>query len=276
MVSPSIVNEPLVLCCAQKGRWCPLSVDRSSTVGAFFVAEGHSLKMKTDYTDLFTINVSNSVSGDPTQIFFTSADRGHYLLCVNNMLCERARVAGIGGPWEKLELRPALAGNYYCFHLYASSGSGLSSNLVPVCFDEAGACLVQCAPAPECERAVFALQYASAAVLLKEIQDLERKGSEQRYMFNSLDDLVKKTGEDSADFQNLSRSRDEEEEKLVFLQDNFAFYTQQLQYELLRADHASPPQAGIPDSADSLSSSSGSTVQSGSSCSRSMTKSDRS
>lgn len=263
MVSPSIVSEPLVLCCAQKGRWCPLSVDRSSTVGAFFVAEGHSLKMKTDYTDLFTINVSNSVSGDPTQIFFTSADRGHYLHCVNNMLCERARVAGIGGPWEKLELRPALAGNYYCFHLYASSGSGLgSSNLVPVCFDEAGACLVQCAPVPECERAVFALQYASAAVLLNEIMDLERKCSEQRYMFNSLDPL--------------SRSRDEEEEKLVFLQDNFAFFTQQLQYELLRADHASPSQAGIPDSADSLSSSSGSTIQSGSSCSRSMIKSDRS
>jgi len=273
MVSSRIVNEPLVLCCAQKGRWCPLSVDRSSTVGAFFLAEGHALKLMHDYTDLFTINVTNSVAGDPTQIFFTSADQGHYLLCVNNMLCERARLAGMGGPWERLELRPALPGNYYCFHLYASSGFGPNSNLLPVCFDEVGARLVQCAPAPDCERAVFALQTASSAMLLQDIMELERKCSEQRSMFNSLDDLVRRhpgnktSAEHSADFLKLARSRDAEEEQLVFLQDNFAFVTEQLQYNLFGAGHATDTQARMPDSQGSLSSRS--TLKSESSCSRS-------
>lgn len=278
VVSADIESEPLVLCCAQKGRWFPLSVDRNATVGAFLVAEGHALKMMQDYTDLFTINVSNSVSEDPTQIFFRSADRGHYLLCVNNTLCERARVAGMGGPWEKFELRPALPGNRYCFHLYAPSGFGPNSSLLPLCFDEAGLCLFQGSPTPGCERAVFALQRGSSAMLLQEMMDLERHCSEQRSTFNSLDALVKRRAnkgtpeEPTPEYEDLVNRRDEEEEKLVFLQDNFAFVTEQLQQNLLGVGHASgaasPTKGKIPDSAISLDSvSSGSTLQSDSTCS---------
>jgi len=266
-VSSRLAEEPLVLCCAQKGRWCPLSVDRKLTVGSFFWAEGHALKLMHDYTDLFTINVTNSIPGDPTQILFTSADQGHYLHCVNNMLCERARLAGMGGAWKKLELRPALPGNYYCFHLYASQ--------LPVCFDEGSSSLVQCSPAPDCERAVFALQSASSAMLLQDIMELERRCSDQRSMFNSLDELVRQhpgngTSDDcSADFLDLERSRDAEEEQLVFLQDNFAFVTEQLQYSLFGAGHATATQARIPDSEESLSSRSS---KSESSCSGSVSK----
>jgi len=200
---------------------------------------------------------------------------GHYLLCVSNMLCERACLAGVGGAWEKLELRPALLGNYYCFHLYACHGFGPNSHSLPVCLDEGNSSLVQCSPAPDCERAVFALQSASSAMLLQDTMELERRCSDQRSMFNSLDDLVRRhpgngtSADQREDFLNLERSRDAEEEQLVFSEDYFAFVTEQLQYNLVGAGHATATQARIPDSEGSLSSRSS---KSESSCSGSVSK----
>lgn len=271
MVSSCIESEPVILCCARQDRWCSLSVEQSSIVGNRFLAQGHALKLMHDYSDLFTMNVTNSVAGDPTQIFFRSADEGHYLLCLSNTLCvcDRAQPTmwqGMAG-WEKMQLRPAVPGNHYCFHLYCPSGSGLASSAsqLPICFNEETGCLTQAQPEPGCEPAVFALHTASSALLLQEIIVLTGQCNEAREQFKHYDKFLKlrkfacngTPAEHAPELQRLSSMRNAAEEQLVFLEDNLAFVREQLDAKLQDAGagaaHGLPPEACIPDSKDSLS-----------------------
>jgi len=229
--------------------------------GVVFFGQGHPLKLMHDYTDLFTINVTNLVAGDPTQIFFRSTHQDRYLLCINKMLCERALLKDLS-PWEKLELRPALPGNHYCFYIYGPSSDamslGPSSSPLPICFDEAGGCLVQALPVPGCQPAVFTLQTASSALLLQEITDLIQECAKQRFQFSGLNNLLNlqrvacrgtAAGEHSVEFQKLTRKRDAEEEQLVFLQDHLAFLEEQLQFHT----HNAGATDGIPESEENSS-----------------------
>ena len=216
MVSPCVEKEPVILCCARKDRWCPLTVEQTSSVGTFLFAQGHALKLMYDYTDLFTIDVTNSVAGDPTQIFFRSTEEGHYLCCLSNMLCKSSLLQGMGGSWARMQLRPALPGNHYCFHLYCPSSLAPNASPVPICFDEESRCLILAEPEPGCEPAVFSLQTASTALLLKELVDLTQHCSEQRSLFSYLDNFLRlqklgckgTSAEYSDELQKLSSKRD--------------------------------------------------------------------
>lgn len=201
-----------------------------------FFAQGHALKFMQDHTNMFTLNVTNSVAGDPTQIFIRSADQNRYLLCINNMLCERAVLQGSAGTWEKMQLRPAVAGNHYCFHIYAPG----SQDPLPICFDEETGSLMQAQPEAGCEPAVFTMEKASSALLLQEIMDLTSEVSEQKVTFDKLVNYIAfktrcfsgTTLQHSAEAQKLSCRKDAEEEKLVFLEDNLSFVRDQLQSNL--------------------------------------------
>lgn len=205
-------------------------------MGSFFIAQGHALKFMQDHTNMFTLNVTNSVAGDPTQIFIRSADQNRYLLCISNMLCERAVLQGSAGNWEKMQLRPAVAGNHYCFHIYAPS----NQDPLPICFDEETGSLMQAQPEAGCEPAVFAMEKASSALLLQEIMDLTAEVSEQKTTFEKLQTYVafrargwKDTPlQHCAEAQKLSSRKDAAEEKLVFLEDNLSFVREQLQSNL--------------------------------------------
>jgi len=211
------------------------------------------------YKDLFTINVTNSVAGDPTQIFFNSTEEGHYLLCMMNCLCEAVQTSDVLkvalASLSKMQLRPAVQGNHYCFHIYSQ---------LPVCLDEETGCLVHAQPKPGCEPAVFALQTASSALLLQEIIELTRQCAEKRSGFTALNKLLhlrqaqcKGTPQEfSAELQEQVNRRDKEEEKLVFLEDNLSFVREQLNDLLLDAGPDAAhglPEACMPDFEDALS-----------------------
>jgi len=244
LVSPCIENEPLILVCAWKDRWWPLSARRDSKVGwQFPCGQGHSLELMHDYNDLFTVNAAKAGPDDLNQISFRSTDQGRCLQCIENKFCEWARFPGLPRPWERLQLRPALPGNYYCFHIYAATSltnavAGASSSALPICFDEVNACLVQCSPEPGCEPAVFALQTASSAHLLQEIIDLTHECYKQRNVIKGLSMLLNmqwiacKGSLEEASLQVQVSRRNVEAERLIHLEDNLDFLREQLQATL--------------------------------------------
>lgn len=212
-------------------------------VGSYFFAQGHALKLMSDYTDLFATTVTNTVAGDPSHVCFQSADQGCSLLCIGNQFCELTGFQGLTGAWGRLELRPALPGNYYCFHLYAPASfadamTGTHPDVLPICLDQKSGCLVQCLPGPGCEPAVLALQTASSAHLLQEIIELTQQTFQQRGVFSGLNTLVKMqmlAFGASHISESQMQKRDAEEEKLVFLEDSLDFARHQLQSSLAAA-----------------------------------------
>jgi hypothetical protein len=196
-----------------------------------------------DYNDLFTVNAAKAGPDDLNQISFRSTDQGRCLQCIENKFCEWARFPGLPRPWERLQLRPALPGNYCCFHIYAATSltnavAGASSSALPICFDEVNACLVQCSPEPGCEPAVFALQTASSAYLLQEIIDLTHECYKQRNVIKGLSMLLNmqwiacKGSLEEASLQVQVSRRNVEAERLIHLEDNLDFLREQLQATL--------------------------------------------
>jgi len=167
---------------------------------------------------------------------------------------------------EMMELRTAVRGNHYCFHLYCTSGSGLLSRAsqLPICIDEETGCLIQAEAEPGREPAVFSLQTASLAQMLQERLSLRQQCEEQRDCFQRLDqslrqrkDACKSTAaEQSPELAKLQNERNDAEEKLVYLEDMLEFVKDQHQFKLQAAgagaSHGLPPEACTPDSKDSL------------------------
>jgi hypothetical protein len=262
-VSPCIEEEPVILCCARRDIWCPLAVDEMLVVGNRFFAQGCALSVKHDYSDVFAMSITNSVAGDSTNIFFRSTDDGQYLCCLSSRLCASSLMQGMAGNWARMELRPAAPGNHYCFHLYApnSSLAPNASPVVPICYDEESRCLVQAEPEPGCDLAVFSLQTASSALLLKEIITLTQQCSEQRSLYNRYENLYRlqrlaaiakgPSAEFSEELMQLAGKRCTAEENLVFLEDTLDFCREQLQFNL---QYAGPGAAhGLPEACRPIS-----------------------
>jgi hypothetical protein len=258
-LSPRLEEEPVILCCARKDQWCPLAVDQSSVVGNLFFAQGVALHVRQDYTDLFTVNITNAVAGDPTDVVFRSADDGQYVCLLSSRLCTSSLLQGMAGHWAKMELRPAVPGNHYCFHLYSPDSMAPHAAPVPICYDEGSNCLVQADPAPGCEAAVFSLQTASSALMLKEIVDLTQQCAEQRRLSNHLNNLYRlqklaaiprgTSAQYSEEFQRLAYRRDMAEQQHVFLEDELCFMKEQLKFNLQYAGVGAAhglPEACIP------------------------------
>lgn len=225
------------------------------------------MKLMHDCTDPFTIHIQNSLAGDSTHMLFRSADKGRYLKCISGTFCESVGQAAeaLAGSWAKLQLRPAIPGNHYCFHLYTSS-------VLPICYDDDRECLVQGPPEPGCEPAVFALQTASSVSLLQEIIDTTGLIFEQKRKLSSLesnvvakralcemDNLINRLRDRNGKEQvpSVSSRRDAEEEQLVFLESNLEFQKEQLHAALERAgegaEHGLPEACILDDCEDSFS-----------------------
>lgn len=234
----SIKSAAAVLCCVLDGKWCPVFAERTCHVG-MCLAQGHPLKPSRDYSDLLKLEIINAEFGDPRRIYIRSVDRGRYLLFLRNTLCERAHVRGTAGAWEKLQLFPTSSDDPHCFHL-----KGRGSSAAFICFDKVNDCFVQGPDTPGCPPVVFAFQSAAAAQLQQEMVGLACQCATQKSRLGDSKKVLRQQrharrgtpAELSESFGQLSRMHDEEEERLVFLQDNLAFSREQVECNLLDED----------------------------------------
>lgn len=230
-LSPSLGEggQPVVLCCAINGEWCPAAMEPGSVVSGC-LAQGHVLRPKRDYSEVHRLVIQIPRQGDFTRAYFKSAASGAYVLLVRRTLCERARLRGSAGPWERLQLRPTASLNPGCFHLQSHWSR------LPLCFDTDGDCFVQSLPRVNCQQAVFALQAADSAELLQEASGLLLHCAEQSRTVRELNEQFRaqrrirrgRPSELSASFDRLTSGREAEEAQLVFMQDHLSFLREQL------------------------------------------------
>merc|ERR1712232_326768 len=167
-MSAKLEGELFVLCCYLNGKWCPLTVDRCSRLGATWVTQGHCLRLadENDFSSIVYFSIKNSKTLDPTRVCMRTASRGAYLLFVSRRLCERARVSGTAGSWERLEFRKAFADNPHIFNIYTMYGVkyGVSSfaKSAGTYFDDSRGCFMMGSHEPT----LFALQSAACVELL--------------------------------------------------------------------------------------------------------------
>jgi len=219
----------VVLLCAIGGRWKPVGFEPNSRI-ATCIAQGHMLKAGRSYADARHFVVQGSRQLDPRRVYFRSAARGGYLLFVRGTLCERARLRGSAGRWERFEMCPTAARNPWCFHLQGQS-SGTA-----VCFSEQDNCFVQNSCQPSCGRAVFALQAADSADTLEEVSNLMQQCADQSAAVHDLGEqcrLYKSRNntleeDTSASFNQLTTGHDRADAQLVFMQDHLDFLRKQL------------------------------------------------
>jgi len=150
-------GQSFVLCCITspgKG-WQRLGVDRGcATLGACtFARAGRALTPQPPGSETFELYLRGSTD---SSVYLQSVARRRYLLLVQGVLCERARMRGCMGPWERLELRPVPQMSLASFHIYSRHGC-------PLYFDEATSSFVTARPHSACQAAVFAFQPADVA-----------------------------------------------------------------------------------------------------------------
>lgn len=110
--------------------WHPVAVNRSRREGRFVRGYPLTRANRRDLNSRFLMQQPRV--GDPSRVYFRAASgqdtRMGYLLFVHNLLCERAKMSGTAGPWERLELRPTRYGDPHCFHMWSHQTQ------LPVCF----------------------------------------------------------------------------------------------------------------------------------------------
>jgi len=219
----------VVLLCAIGGKWHPVGFEPSSRV-ANCLAQGHMLKLGRSYADARHFIMKGSRQLDPRKVYFRSAAREAYLLFVRGTLCERARLRGCAGRWERFAICPTAAQNPWCFHLQGQSSHSA------VCFSELENCFVQSSGQPSCERAVFALQASDSADMLQEVSSLMQQCSDQSAAVRELGEQCRlhksrsntPEAETCASFDQLTAGHDRADAQLMFMQDQLDFLRKQL------------------------------------------------
>jgi len=219
----------VVLLCAIGGKWHPVGFEPSSRV-ANCIAQGHMLKPGRSYADARHFIIKGSRQLDPRKVYFRSAAREAYLLFVRGILCERARLRGSAGRWERFEMCPTAAQNPWCFHLQGPSSHSA------VCFSEQDNCFVQSSCQPSCERAVFALQASGSADMLQEVSNQMQQCADQSAAVHDLGEQCRlhksrsntPEAETCASFDQLTAGHDRAYEQLMFMQDHLDFLRKQL------------------------------------------------
>jgi hypothetical protein len=219
----------VVLHCVIRGKWQPIGFEPSSRV-ATCIAQGHMLKPGRSYADARHFVVRCSRQLDPRRVYFRSAAREAYLLFVRGTLCERARLRGSAGRWERFEMCPTAAQNPWCFHL-----RGRSSHSA-VCFSEQDNCFVQSSCQPSCEPAVFALQASDSADMLQEVSNLMQACADQSAAVRDLGKQCRlhksrsntPEAETCDSLDQLTAGHDRADTQLMFMQDHLDFLRKQL------------------------------------------------
>jgi len=223
-----VCGVAVALLCVVGGKWRPVGFEPSSRV-ASCAAQGHMLKPGS-YADARHFIIQGSRQLDPRKVYFRSAARGGYLLFVRGTLCERARLRGSAGRWERFEMCPIAGRNPWCFHLQSQFSRST------VCFSEEHNCFVESSCQPSCDSAVFALQASDSADMLQEVSNLMQQCADQSAAVHDLGEQCRlhksrsniPEADTCASFGQLTNGHERADTQLVFMQDHLDFLRKQL------------------------------------------------